>query len=114
VGKQIFDQLTGALVGQQLVLVQVDQQRFDSRTVLHRSFYLCGKRRFVEATATGTTFDFCAMLGHFELDRRDVDNLTPTVIAGVDRFQRTTTLPTFIDRVRHNVIGLLNHFQSRS
>ena len=54
------------------------------------------------------------MLGHFEFERRDVDDLTPTLIGGIDRFQRTAALPTLIDRVRHNVIGLLDHFQSRS
>ena len=54
------------------------------------------------------------MLGHFEFDRRDIDNLTPTVPGGIDRFQRITTLLTFIGRVQYKVTGLLNHFQSRS
>ena len=52
------------------------------------------------------------MLGDFELHGRHVDDLTPAAVDRSDRFQRTTTLLTCVDRVNDGVIGLLHHFQA--
>ena len=68
-------QLGGALIGQQLVLGEVDRQRRDTRTVLHRGGHALGKVAAVRPTTGAGTGDG-AVFDHLAPDLQ-LDDLSP-------------------------------------
>ena len=88
-GEQIVQQLAGALIGQELRVVQIDGRGPGAWTVLHRGVDPGGEGPLVPVAA-GAEFDFGLMLGDHPLPGGQVVDLSFLDLLGWLIAQRTT------------------------
>ena len=74
----LTDPQAGALLG----VVEVGEQSAEVFPILDRSFEVGGKGRHADLLATGALLDLGPMLGAFELEGRQIENLAPLKIHG--------------------------------
>ena len=68
-GEKIVQQLAGALIGQELIVVQIDCRGPGVWAILHRGTHPFGKVRLVQVAA-GAKLYFALMLGDYKPPRR--------------------------------------------
>ena len=71
----ILYQFTTALIGQQLILMQIDQQAFETLAILHRTVHArreCGRRG---CPTVWTTLGLSLMFSHFQTNWWEVNDL---------------------------------------
>ncbi|MBA7557932.1 hypothetical protein ES705_50715 [subsurface metagenome] len=112
-GKKILQQFAGTLIGQELIVVQIDCCGPSAWTILHRGVDPFGKGRLVQVAA-GAKLDFGLMLGHFKPPRGQIVHLSFLHAVGLMIGQRTVATLAFLHPVDLRVIGLFDHLERMS
>ncbi len=108
----IPEQFTGAGEGQQLIIVQVTGLGAQTPSILHRLRHIAWKRGLHPLTAARTVLDFGAMLGYFQPHRRNIKDLSPSIVADCHPIQAAGTVRTHPDGMDFDLIRLLHHHQA--
>src|SRR5271157_3570472 len=73
--EQIAQRLRGAILGDELLDIEIDRRRLDPLAILHRRDHAIRKRRFRLAAATGATVDRCPMFRDHERALGQIEHL---------------------------------------
>ena len=113
--KQVLDDLTTALTGEQLSFVQIQQKAFDSlaitRSLWHRGWKLSNTFR----STTRTGFPAHPMLCDFQFQRRQIKNLPPLINhSGWRVFQTRPASNTTLRMMKEARIGIVAQPKTRA
>ena len=106
--EQVGEQFAGALVRQELIVLEVHGRRLEAGTVLHRGVDPLGEGRLVQVAA-GATLDLGLMLGDGQPNVWQIMDLSFLDALGWSMRQRAVATLAALNPVGLDTIGLLGH-----
>ena len=109
--KNIFAELIHTLQGNEMLLIEIDQQRLEARTILRQLRDTGWKFRLGETTTARTALDFHLVFGNHQSQRWQIIDLPLFYLLNRHFFQRCLAVGTALNRIALNPIRFRHHLQ---
>jgi hypothetical protein len=112
--QQVLDHFTGALIGQQLLLHQVDAHCSHRRAILDRRSHIKRKRGSTDLLTGGAALLFCLVFDYHDALGRQINHLSTFHLQALHFAQVLPTVQTELDWVNQHHIGRRREQQGAS
>jgi hypothetical protein len=105
---EVTQRFTSPRPGQELVMMEVDGQRLEPGTILHRLADVSRKFRFGLLTTLRTRLDCGLMFGHLQPAWRDIEYLSTLTAGAGHTVEVGATMRAYLQAVRFNMVRFLD------
>src|SRR5665811_955408 len=110
----VIELIRNTIIGNQLIVPEIQCRRQKTGTILNRIFYGIWKSSFINISTVRTFLDFTAMFGNYDLNRRNFKFLSAFIVLNFSIFKIMATIFTTVWRMSYELIRSFNHFKSLS